>query len=169
MIYADALATLIYRTFVQPVMIVADQDSCSHQFASILNNSSYTNFINYPEPFFHFVNDSANVLSDLSKMLYKATVESVTTIILLCSDSLIDLILRLAKASAISYPNLIWVGIEYSSAINNTFAPPLLLSISLELDTNAAAIAVLNENAERILAAKAVASMGVKEKAITNM
>ena len=159
---------LISKTFVQPVMIVVDQDLCSHQFASMLRRSMYTAISNYQVPFFHFANDSSNLLSDLSKMLYKATVEFVATIILLCSSSLSDLNLRLAKASAISYSNILWVAIEYSSTINNTFEPPLLLSISLEFDTDDA-IAILNESAERILAAKAVASLGVKENTITIM
>ena len=168
MLYADVLAPLIYGTLVQPVMIVVDHDSCSHQFASMLKNSTHVNTDNHQEPFYHFVNDSSNLLSDLSKMLYKATVESVATIILLCSNSLSDLILRLAKTSAISYANIIWVGIEYSSNINNNFSPPLLLSLSLELDTDDT-IDILNESAERIMAAKAVASLGVKEKTITIM
>ena len=149
-------------------MIVVDQDSCSHQFASMLESSTYVGASIHQEPFFHFVNDSSNLLSDLSKMLYKATVKSVTTIILLCPDSLIDLILRLARSSAISYSNIIWVGIEYSSTINNVLAPPMLLSLSFELGIDFP-FATLTESASRILAAKAVASLGVSEHVITKL
>ena len=149
-------------------MIAVDQDSCSNQFASMLKISTYANTDNDQEPFFHYVNDSSNLLSDLSKMLYKATVKSVVTIILLCPDSLIDLILRLARSSAISYSNIMWLGIEYSSTINNALAPPLFLSISSELGTNLP-VAALAGSASRILAAKAFASLGVKEHIITNL
>ena len=114
------------------------------------------------------MNDSFNLLSDLSKMLYKATIQSATTIILLCSDSLVDLIFRLARSSAISYSNIIWVAIDYSSSINNSFAPPSMLSISLNLDVGDA-IAVLNNSATEVLVVKAIASLAVKEQVITKL
>ena len=148
-------------------MIVVDQEPCSHQLASILKNSTSIDTGNYQEPLFHYVNDSFNLLSDLSKMLYKSTIHSATTIILLCSDSLIDLIFRLARSSAISYSNILWVTLEYSSTINYSLAPPLLLSISLKLDTEDAVKVVLNRNANKILVTKAVTSLGVKEQIIT--
>ena len=164
--YAEAISVLINRALVQPVMIVVNQDSCSQQFASMLKNSTYTGTGNGQEPFFHVVNDSFNLLSDLSQMLYKATVQSVTTIILLCPDSLIDLTFRIAKLSAISYSNIIWVTIEYSSTINSTLAPPLLLSISLKLDIDIP-IAELNKSASKVLVERAVAALGVKEQVIS--
>ena len=151
-----------------PVMIVVDQDSCSQQFASMLNNFTYAATGNVQEPLFHYVNDSSNLLSDLSKMLYIATVQSVTTIILICSDSLTDLIFRLARSSSISYSNVLWVSVEYSSTINNTLAPPLLLSISLKVGTDVAS-AALNASAIKILATKAVASLAIKENKISNL
>ena len=166
--HADAISVLTYRTFVQPVMIAVDQDPCSRQFASMLKNTTYTDAGSYQVPFFHFVNDASNLLSDLSKMLYKATVQSVTTIVLLCSDSLIDLTFRLARASAISYSNVVWVAIEYSSTINNTLAPPLFLSISFKFDTHVP-LAALSGSASRILAAKTVASICLNEQDMTKL
>ena len=164
--YADVLVTLIYRTFVQPVMVVVDQDLHSQQLASMLKNSTNDDTGKFQGLSFHFVNYTSNLLSDLSKMLYKATVQSATTIILLCPDSLIDLVFRLARSSAISYSNVIWVGIEYSSNINSKLAPPLLLSVSLKLDTDAT-VALLNKSANNVLATKAVASLGLQEKVIS--
>ena len=149
-------------------MIVVDQEPCSQRFASILKNFTYSQASNSKLPLFHFVNDSSDLLSNLSSMFYKATVKSVTTIILLCSDYLIELIFRRAISSAIPYSNILWVAIDYSSAINDTLAPSLLLSVSHRsgIDSNSA---VLNNNSNKILATKAIASLAVEDKVITKL
>ena len=95
-------------------MILVDQDSFSNQFASMLRSPSYVNTGNYQQSSFHFVNDSSNLLSDLPEMLNKATVQFVTTNILLHSHSFSDLIFRLAKSPATTYSNIIWVDLEHS-------------------------------------------------------
>ena len=156
------------NTFVRPFMIVIDEDPCSDQFASILKNSKHTKTGDFGTPFFHSVNDSGNLLADLSNMLYKATVNSVTTIILLCSDYLTELIFRLAKVSAISHSNNIWVAIEFSSSVADTVAPSLLLSILQDLSTESS-IPVLNNSANILLNAKAIASLAVKEQTVTKL
>ena len=156
------------NTFVKPFMIVIDEDPCSDQFASILKNSKHMKTGDFGTPFFHSVNNSRNLLADLSNMLYKATVNSVTTIILLCSDHLTELIFRLAKVSAISHSNIMWVAIEFSSVVSDTVAPSLLLSISKDFSTESSN-PVLNNSANKLLNAKAIASLAVKEQTITKL
>ena len=165
-IYADALKILVSKAFVREVMIVVDSDLCSRQFASILKNSTYDVAGPFGLVIFHFVNDGSNLLSDLSNMLYTATVKSVTTIILLCSDFLVELIFRLARSSAISFSNVLWVALEYSSVVDNTLAPPLFLSISKISEST---LPTLNFSANKLLATKAIASLAVEEKVFTKL
>ena len=156
------------KTFVRPFMIVIDEDPCPDQFASILKNSKHMKTGDFGTPLFHNVNNSGNLLADLSNMLYQASVNSVTTIILLCSDYLTELIFRLAKVSAISHSNIIWVAIEFYSSVGDTAAPSLFLSISHGLNTESS-IPVLNNSANKPLNSKAIASLAVKEGAITKL
>ena len=157
------------KTFVKPFMIFIDEDPCSDQFASILKNSKHMKTGDFGTPFFHSVNNSGNLLADLSNMLYKATVNSVTTIILLSSDYLTELIFRLAKVSAISHSNIMWVAIEFSSSVADTVTPSLLLSILQDLSTRESSIPVLNNSANKPLNSKAIASLAVKEQTVTKL
>ena len=162
-VYAGALSLLLETMFVSQFMIVVDQDECALQFAENLRElaKNLSGSI-----LTHSLDKSRELLSDISKMLYLATVNSVRTIVLLCSDYLAELVFRRARLSALEHSNILWIAVEFSSGSGNMAAPSLLLSLSLEGAVDET-LPVLDASATNLLDMKAIVSQCVKEGTVT--
>ena len=151
--------TLINEVFVKPVMLVTDeQDPCVKNIANTISEISDDGL------YVQKVGSTSSLVKDVTEAVNKAITTSTSTIILLCSNHISELIL----ARSISHPalkdNVIWVTV--SSNIKEEFVPTILLNVEFE-GNKASLLPSLNRDSIMLLAAKKVVSLSVESKRLS--
>ncbi|XP_065053994.1 glutamate receptor ionotropic, NMDA 2B-like [Rhopilema esculentum] len=157
--YLYTFKTLINEVFVKPVMLVTDeQDPCVKNIANTLSKISDDGL------FVQKVGSTRSLVKDITEAVNKAITTSTSTIILLCSNHISELIL----ARSISHPalkdNVIWVTV--SSNIKKAIVPTILLNVEFE-ENKASLLPSLNKDSIMLLAAKKVVSLSVESKRLS--